>query len=289
MIDLQKNNCEKMKHKLFAALFTVVAFLNTINAQIADPKVDQTNAWITYTGNHKISEKWGVHTEFQWRRNHFLKDPMQNLLRLGIDYSANNNITISGGWCYVDSYEYGELGNADQATKYNQFRFNEQRIWEQLGIKHESIGRFQFDSRFRLEQRWIANLVSDGSGGYVRPDAAYIDAHPGTEDWRYRQRVRYRFRVQAPLSRAEMKDNTLFVAVADEIFANFGKQVTANVFDQNRLVVTLGWRFNKDFNIQAGYQNQFIVKANGKAKENNHTLITAITYNLDFTKAIKRL
>jgi hypothetical protein len=276
-----------MKEKLKIVLFTVVVFWNSIKAQTADPKVDQTNAWITYTGNHKITEKWGVHAEFQWRRNHLIEDPMQNLIRFGVDYTVNSKVTVSGGWCYVDSYEYGELGNADQATKYNQFRFNEQRIWEQLGIKHEAIGRFHLDSRFRLEQRWIANLVSDGTGGYRRPDAAYIDAHPGTEDWKYRQRARYRFRVQAPLSRTEMKDNTLFLAVADEVFVNFGEQVTANVFDQNRLVVTLGWRFNKDFNIQAGYQNQFIEKANGKAKENNHTLITAITYNLDFTKSVK--
>ena len=104
-------------------MFTVVVFWNSIKAQTADPKVDQTNAWITYTGNHKITEKWGVHAEFQWRRNHLIQDPMQDLIRFGVDYTVNSKVTVSGGWCYVDSYEYGELGNADQATKYNQLPF----------------------------------------------------------------------------------------------------------------------------------------------------------------------
>ena len=81
-----------------------------------------------------------------------------------------------------------------------------------------------------------------------------------------------------------MKDNTLFLTASDEIYINYGQKVTANIFDQNRLILTLGWRFNKDFNIQTGYQNQFIEKANGVAKENNHTFIAALTYNLDFSK-----
>ena len=85
-----------------------------------------------------------------------------------------------------------------------------------------------------------------------------------------------------------MADNTLFLVASDEIFANFGQKVTANIFDQNRLILNLGWRFNKDFNIQAGYQNQFIEKGNGIAKENNHTFIAALTYNLDFSKMFQK-
>jgi len=85
-----------------------------------------------------------------------------------------------------------------------------------------------------------------------------------------------------------MKDNTLFLVAADEIFANFGEKVTANIFDQNRLYLALGWRFNKDCNIQTGYLNQFIEKGDGVRKENNHTFQLALTYNIDFTKMFKK-
>ena len=84
-----------------------------------------------------------------------------------------------------------------------------------------------------------------------------------------------------------MKDNTLFFVAADEIFVNFGKNVPANIFDQNRLYLALGWRFTKDTNIQVGYMNQFIEKSDGVHKENNHTLQVALTYNIDFSKLVK--
>jgi len=46
----------------------------------------------------------------------------------------------------------------------------------------------------------------------------------------------------------------------------------------------LGWRFNKDFNVQVGYLNQFIEKADGIRNERNHTLLISTVYNFDLTK-----
>jgi len=277
-----------MKRNLIIVFLVILSFSNTISAQTFNPKVDQSNAWIFYTGNHKLTEKWGVHTEFQWRRSEGLSDAMQNQVRLGLDYKLNKSYMVSAGWSYIETFEYGELAKETPTPKSNQYKFNEQRIWEQFVINHEHVGRFHFDSRFRLEQRWIANLVKDENGNYIRPTDAYLAANPTAEDWKFRQRARYRFRVQVPLSKPEMKDNTLFLVAADEIFANFGEKVTANIFDQNRLYLALGWRFNKDCNIQTGYLNQFIEKGDGVRKENNHTFQLALTYNIDFTKMFKK-
>ncbi|HSD13930.1 MAG TPA: DUF2490 domain-containing protein [Flavobacterium sp.] len=277
-----------MKRIFIIVFLTILSFSDAAFAQTFDPKVDQYNAWVFYTGNHKLSEKWGLHTEFQWRRSEGFSDPMQNQVRLGLDYKINKTYMVTAGWSYVETFEYGELAKETPTPKYNQFKFNEQRIWQQFVINHEHVGRFHYDSRFRLEQRWIANLVKENGVDYTRPSDAYLAANPGAEDWRFRQRARYRFRVQVPLSNPEMKDNTLFLVASDEIFANFGKHTTANIFDQNRLYLALGWRFNKDFNIQTGYMNQFIEKGDGVHKENNHTYQLALTYNLDFTKMFKK-
>lgn len=264
--------------------FNLFVFFTTsiLFAQV-NPKADQSNGWIFYTGNHKITEKWGLHTEYQFRRTDVFSKPMQHQIRLGLDYNLTKQIMVSAGWSYIETFAYGDFASEIPA-KYNNYKFNEQRIWEQLTLKHDPINRFHFDSRFRLEQRWIAsvkNVGTDLSPSYSRYD------DPSEGYWKYRQRARYRFRVQVPLTKSEMKDNTLFFVAADEIFVNFGKNVPANIFDQNRLYLALGWRFNKDTNIQMGYMNQFIEKSDGVHKENNHTLQVALTYNIDFSKLFK--
>lgn len=276
----QLTDTRNMK-KVLIVIILLSSFKNQITAQIAN----QNNGWIFYNGNHKITEKIGLHTEFQWRRNDFLSKPMQNETRLGVDYTINQKVKFTAGWSYTDTFAYGDFKN-ELPAKYNQYRFYENDAWEQLQLKHDNIGRFSFDSRFRLEQRWIENKVKDANGNYVIDNESIsgVNAKP----IKFRQRLRYMYRVQVPLSKSEMKDNTLFFAASDEIFLNFGAGVSNNVFDQNRLYLAFGWRFNKDFNIQTGYMNQFIQRGDGLHKENNHTFQLGINYNIDFTKIAKQ-
>lgn len=270
-----------MKKLIYIHLF-VFFIIFPISAQTT--KADQFNGWVFYTGNHKLTEKWGLHTEYQFRRSEGFSSPMQHQIRLGVDYNLNKIYTFSLGWSYIETFAYGDFAEEIPA-KYNNYKFNEQRIWEQFIIKHAQIGRFHYDSRFRLEQRWLSNVKNIGTTTapqYVRNN----DSEDGY--WKYRNRARYRFRVQIPLSKAELTENTLFFVAADEIFLNFGNYVSSNIFDQNRLYLAFGWKFNKDTNIQLGYMNQFIEKGDGLHKENNHTMQVALTHNLDFSKMFKK-
>jgi hypothetical protein len=79
-------------------------------------------------------------------------------------------------------------------------------------------------------------------------------------------------------------DNTLFFAAYDEPFLGFGRGIAKNVLVQNRLYAALGWRFNAACHIQLGYLNQYIVKKDGVQAERNHTLQSALIYNLDLRK-----
>jgi hypothetical protein len=47
----------------------------------------------------------------------------------------------------------------------------------------------------------------------------------------------------------------------------------------------LGWRFNKNLNLQAGYLNQYVIKTDGDHAERNHTLQLSVQYNIDLRKA----
>lgn len=223
----------------------------------------QNHAWIMYFGNHKVSEQWGLHTEYQWRRADIFNDWQQSLLRLGVDYYSKQNAQYTLGYGWIKSFQYG-----DQPIAHN---LNEHRIWEQFIIKNK-VGRVDIQHRYRLEQRFIENWIKDANSVYAQ------------DGFVFRQRVRYRFMATVPLSRKEMKDNTLFLAVYDEPFLGFGKGIGKNILDQNRLYGAIGWRFNKDFNVQLGYLNQYVVKTDGIKAERNHTLQIGVTYNIDFTK-----
>jgi hypothetical protein len=221
-----------------------------------------------YFGNHKLNDHWGLHTEYQWRRAageetaNVFKDWQQSLLRLGVDYYAKNQTQFTLGYGWIKTFEYG-----DQPVSHN---FNEHRIWQQVIVKNK-IGRVDIQHRYRLEQRFIETYNLLPNDGF---DKSCV----------FRNRIRYRFMVTVPLSRKELADNTLFLTIYDEPFLGFGKGIGKNILDQNRLFGALGWRFNKDFNLQLGYLNQYIVKSDGIKAERNHTLQLGITYNLDFSK-----
>lgn len=224
------------------------------------------NAWITYTGNHKLTNKWGIHTEYQWRRADGFENWQQSLLRFGLDYSVNPNVSATAGYGWIITFPYGEQPVGHE--------FEEHRIWEQVNLKSK-YGRFEIQHRYRLEQRFLENWVIGADDVYTKSDNLF------------RQRIRYRLMIQVPLTKKELTDNTLFLNINDEPFLGFGKGIGKNILDQNRFNLALGWRFNKDFNIQLGYLNQYIVKTDGIKAERNHTLLISTTYNFNFEKLEK--
>ena len=85
-----------------------------------------------------------------------------------------------------------------------------------------------------------------------------------------------------------MEDNTFFLNINNEVFIGFGKGIEKNVLDQNRFNIALGWRFTSNFNLQFGYLNQYVLKADGVKIERNHTLLSSLVYNIDITGKNKK-
>ena len=120
----------------------------------------------------------------------------------------------------------------------------------------------------------------------------YSSANQTSEDeFHLLQRTRYMIRIQVPLKGTEIKDKTTYLALYDEIFVGFGENVNANVFDQNRIGILLGYRFNKNLRIEGGYLNQtlqFGRQINGQnVFQNNNGLILNANFNVDLTKKAK--
>ena len=251
-----------MKLLRILTLFVCVSF-----SAFAQPEIDdQFNSWYMYFGNHRITDRWGVHTEYQFRRHGIMEKWQQSLMRVGVDHHFNKNLMVTAGYGWIVSFPYGKQPIGHTST--------EHRIWQQLILK-QNIGRLYFNHRFRLEQRFLENWLKNNSDEFA------------LEGFNYRNRGRYRFMVSIPLSKPTMDKNTLFLAIYDEVFLGFGPGIGLNILDQKRLYGALGWKFSNNLNVQLGYLMHYVIKSDGVRHERNHTFQVSCTYNLDFRKKEK--
>jgi hypothetical protein len=213
------------------------------------------NGWYMYFGDHKLDSKWGLHTEVQWRRHNYLKDPQQLLLRTGINYDLTPMAMFTLGYGYIETHPYGEFPAAGT--------FPEHRIYQQLQLKG-SVSRVGLMHRYRMEQRWVKPV--------------------GAAESTYLNRARYMLKATLPLLGPSIDAREPFLALYNEVFVGFGNKVQRNIFDQNRAYAALGYKFNNAATLELGYLNQIVQKPNGTVFEHNHTVQVSLFYNLDFSK-----
>jgi hypothetical protein len=223
----------------------------TLSSVAAQTRVlaDNAHGWYNYFGDHPIGgSKWGVHLEGQWRRHDVVARWQQLLLRPAVNYSIHPNITLTAGYGYIATMRYGEFPVA--------VPFPEHRVFEQAQVSFK-IGKVNNIHRYRLEQRELGELA-------VAPDG-----RRRLINWRHENRFRYMYRLLIPLK------GKWSVALYDEVFVNFGKNVTGNIFDQNRAYAAIGYNVTKTNRLEVGFMEQTLQQRNGRIIENNHTLMVA--------------
>ncbi len=201
--------------KKIAGLFILFGLV-TVNAQ--QPGEDETGAWYMYFGANKVSERFSIHTEAQFRFYETTSNFNQMLLRTGLNYHINPNAIATGGYAFIDTdnnfYEFeGEVNS------------KEHRIFEQFILKNK-VWEFLFEHRYRLEQR-------------------FLDFGETTDT---QHRARYRIQMTLPLT------DTFFLNFYDELFIN----LQDDLFGQNRLYGAVGVNITENSSVQLGYlRNQF--------------------------------
>ncbi len=256
--------------KLSALFMVLVIGLGSYPANGQNTRLNDYNSigWYNYFGTFKLNKNVGIHTEYQFRRDKLITLPQQSLLRLGVNYQLNKKIQFRLGYAWVETFPYGDI-------PINGFGrdFTEHRIFQMISLT-DKVSRVDFSHRFMLEQRWI--------GRYTSPNLSKEDEFPMVN------RLRYMFRAQIPL-----KDNTAnakvpYLAIYDEIFLGFGKNVNENVFDQNRVGILLGYWFTDAIRIEVGYLNQILQLGrevnNRNVFQHNNGLILNTNFSLDLTK-----
>lgn len=222
----------------------IILLFGAIQSNAQHSGEEKLGSWLMYFGNTKISDKYSLHTEAQLRLYEPVNNFNQLLLRTGLNYHINSYALVTLGYGYIPTETYDKERPDAQSI--------EHRIWQQF-ILTNSIGRFHFEHRYRIEQRWINS----------------------EETTRYLDRLRYRLMVNIPLNKAEMLENTVFLSFYDEVFLN----VTDTPFDQNRLYGALGYKFSKAISLQAGYLRHRL------GPNNYNRLQLAFFINSDLTKA----
>lgn len=201
------------------ACFLVALFFSwTVQAQITTPTSnDDLGNWMMYFGMNRVSDKLSIHSEIQYRNHKVGPSIEQLLLRTGLNYHISNNAFVTAGYGYIASHEFESEQSGPEST--------EHRIWQQL-IMTNFIGRFKFEHRYRVEQRWV------------------------NDD--YRDRLRYRLMLFYPINKPKIEKGTVFLGIYDEIFLN----TKDTFFDRNRLYGAVGYQLNQNAGIQVGVLRQ---------------------------------
>ena len=248
-----------------AFIFIAILAHHASAQSVSRVQTDNTNGWLMYFGNHKVSGKWGIHAEVQLRRHNSFADPQQLLLRTGLEYYTPNGNRFTVGYGFIETHPYGEFAVAD--------KFPEHRIWQQF-LTGQTLGKFRLTHRYRLEQRFIGSPATSSM-----------------KDGRYENRFRYMFKVTHPLT--EKWKRNLFVAAYDEFFLNFGKEVGYNLFDQNRAYAAVGVSVTAHLKVELGYLYQAVQLRSLDTSsstprnriENNHTMQVGFFYGLPFYRS----
>ena len=216
-------------------LVSIPLLLSVIHLFAQNDRVNDYNYlnWLQTFNTISINKKWSLHLEYQWRRSEGLKYWQQSLLRIGTNYKLHDNITVHFGYAWIETFPYGDYPIANNGT------FPEHRMYEQFSFR-QPTNKFLFTHRFRIEQRWLGR-VKAGTDQEI-------------EDWSFLHRFRYQFRTQYPFYTKGEKQ--LYGAAADEIFIGAGKDLGTNIFDQNRIFLLVGYKFNKRLSLEGGYFNQ---------------------------------
>jgi hypothetical protein len=256
-----------MRNLIFCFIFGTFFLPCSIIAQNTRLNNSNSISWYNYFGTIKVSQKFGIHTEYQFRRNEIITERQQSLLRLGINYQVNPKTQLRIGYAWIETFPYGDIPINGMGKD-----FTEHRLF-QMATLTDKVAIVDVSHRFMLEQRWV--------GRYSNAQLTKEDEFP------LLHRLRYMFRMQVPLKGKEVKNKTPYIAVYDEIFIGFGKNVNENIFDQNRLGILFGYRFSPFVRIEAGYLNQTLQLGrevnNRNVFQHNNGLIVNANFNIDFT------
>lgn len=247
-----------MMMKYFVALLVSgLIFPNLTFAQNQNVPPDN-GAWFMYFGDNKIHGNWRLFTDIQVRNILRRETQTQYLFREGLSYRFRREFMITAGYAFISTYP-SELAVNGATTR-------EHRPWQQMIFNQWfEAEKIHFEHRYRLEQRFIKKFTDP-------------------EQNLYANRARYRLQSRFSFGLINESLNKFFINAYDEVFINFGGNVSDEIFDRNRAYIALGYFLAPRVNLQIGYLHQVINIRNRFTIDTNHNLQVLLIMNADFTR-----
>ncbi|WP_345948014.1 DUF2490 domain-containing protein [Mucilaginibacter sp. PAMB04274] len=186
-------------------------------------QLTETQGWIFLTHKQQLTNKFDFLTDVQTRSSNKFTYLNTLLLRGAISYNLNKKNAIALGYAHKADWE--------QQLSAPTTRQSENRIYEQYLYSFD-IKRTEVSLRARVEQRWVND-----------------------KEVAFSQRARAFISVQIPLTADTAFTHGWYTGLQNELFLNIQHKASVNrhLFDQNRSFVSLGYRFSKKLDAEAGY------------------------------------
>lgn len=209
----------------------------------------QFSGWLATFNTFKTGKKTSIHNDIQLRSSDDIKHMQTFLFRAGLNVHVRKNMTATAGYAFISNRR-----TVSSVTGYAP----EHRFWEQFIISHK-IKTITTNHRFRLEQRFLSK-------------SKVVNNELENDGYAYANRFRYFIRNVLPLQKQESFTRGMFVGLQNEVFVNIGNTANVNgqLFDQNRLLVSTGYRISPKMDVEVGYLNQYIEGRNSHT--HNHAL-----------------
>ena len=220
----------------------LMLFLGSILSSLAqeDDNSSRFSSWNSITPKVKINEHFYAKSELHIRRTEFLEVWEQFLVRPSLHYTPNATYDFSVGYSFVRNYAFSEFSVPINANEHN--------IWEQVALSHKE-GKFSFNHRFRFEQRFIDNIVSQTNGDF------------GIDGTNYANRFRYRITISRPIFKIS-EDKSVSIKFFDEIFLSLDDGLEPTDLNQNWFYLGLSTPITKIISLGLGYQHIGLTNAN---------------------------
>ena len=221
-----------LKNKLIVALVAL-----SISSPLLADTIEDGRYWFAVTTQGKLpAQNWAWQFDVHQRYRDEGAHADNFFVRTGVSYQFNPKTTVGLGFDHVVNHPAGKEAS------------DENRLWQQIAYKFDSIYGVNLSSRTRIEQRWR-------EGG---EDTAF----------RFRQMIK----ANIPLD----INPKLSIVAYDELFINLNK-TDWNVNrgnDQNRAFLGASWAFTPSTSIESGYLNQYVNTRN--TDRVNHVLATTL-------------
>lgn len=207
--------------------------------------------WFQYKGKIGLNQHFSLTLDIQHRRQQFLGYSGQQVFRPGITYAMKEGINLTVGtalfWHNI----------TDNKAAY---RF-EARPYTFLEWK-QPLGKVMITHRSRFELRYNRKT----SGDMV------------LEGFNFNYRAGHKMGLAIPV---RIRDNPDWrVELYDEVLINFGKRITVNHLDQNRIYLGLKKLLTKTMSAKIGYLYIFVPTSNPEMRIHQHIMVLGFSQNL---------